>query len=146
MTHFKEVCRSCGTVLGGCRCFGEKKEIRYGLCVRCKILLTKDNVDPETDLDKEPELKCSAVPGMSTHDNIYTCPTHGQAWGCVQRVIDLKGERTLCREKIFAHGRCETHYRRFVTGLAARIQYYKEQLSKHEEILAKCEEEIKKQG
>jgi len=37
MSHFKEVCKYCGTLITQCRCPSKDKEIKYGVCATCKI-------------------------------------------------------------------------------------------------------------
>jgi len=41
MTHFKELCKICKTVMSQCRCPSPDKEIRYGVCKECSRITTE---------------------------------------------------------------------------------------------------------
>ena len=36
MGHYIELCKYCGDVVSQCRCPSKDKEVRYGVCNKCK--------------------------------------------------------------------------------------------------------------
>lgn len=65
--HFKEICKECEVVMNQCRCPSKDKEIRYGICQKCKN--SKNNMEKST-VDNSNELEADFLTINLSEDNI----------------------------------------------------------------------------
>ena len=51
--HYRTICKDCKEVIGQCRCNSLNKEIKYGICDKCKMTEeTKDKFSKIKSLDE----------------------------------------------------------------------------------------------